>query len=231
MAAISQDPKWHTFHKYFVRVVESAPEASPCLRASIASVATRLVQSGLGEIVDLSFLDEGDFQALGFDEFEQELVAQGKRQAAAFRDSWVLGTATNGEMTTVPPLEPRRLQFSATSSTGIRAQTAHASMALVTIGGPSDEASIPETASHQSTEAKRFHHFFEKANQFFCECLRSSPRGQEILRNTGNGGVGGMEVPVEHRDVLHWMFQGKSKSVEFCEQRLMEARRLLQYIG
>ena len=40
-----------------------------------------------------------------------------------------------------------------------------------------------------------------------------------------------MEVPVEHRDVLHRMFQGKSKSVEFCEQRLMEARRLLQYIG
>jgi len=74
MAGLSQKSKWIRFHNCFVKFVEEVLESSPCQRASIAKVASPLVQSGFCEIVDPAFFDDGDLTTMGLDDFEKDLV-------------------------------------------------------------------------------------------------------------------------------------------------------------
>ena len=59
MAVLSQQPKWLLFHSYFVKFVGEPLQSSSVLKASATSVVSRLVQSGLREIVG-PFLDDGE---------------------------------------------------------------------------------------------------------------------------------------------------------------------------
>jgi len=80
------------------------------------------------------------------------------------------------DLVVAAPMEPSALQFSATSRTGIGAQTPYTSLVIVELGGPRDENTTLDTATYQSTQAARFHQFFGKAPKFSCE-LAFGPEG------------------------------------------------------
>ena len=83
MAGLSQKSKLNLFHNNFVKFVEEVLESSPCQRASIAKVASRLVQSGLCKKIVNPHLQE----------------------------SWALGAANKQDLVGAAPMEPSASVF------------------------------------------------------------------------------------------------------------------------
>ena len=217
------EPKRRALAGFLEGVVGVAPEWSPA-KASIPQVIDIVMKAGIQEAVDLSFLDENELTSMFGDETQLMVARLGGQAAMGLRDGWVQNAVSTRVLMQPQPdldLAPRREFLPASTSVGVRAETALVSLALSSAGGSRVEDTIPQTSTFEELEQKSFRRFFQRAQDFFLENMRSSPRGEEIIQE--GGAIREGDEPVLWRG-----FQGRSKSVQFCEQRLAEASRSLE---